>query len=68
MVSGIKPPWNVAMRYLVARKEALPLRKNCIAEMKLNAQIWKGIHRSGPILQKSAHAFDVCNRGLTVWR
>ena len=38
-VSGMKPPWNVAIRYLVARKEALPLRKNCIAEMNEKAQI-----------------------------
>lgn len=38
------------MRYLVARKEARPLRKNCRAEIILNRQIWIGIHRSGPIL------------------
>lgn len=64
----MKPPWNVAlevlartrvvcsqkthMRYLVARNDARPFKKNCIAEIRLKIQSWIGIHISGPILQQ----------------
>ena len=37
------------IKYLVARNDALPERKNCIAEIRLKMQIWIGIQRSGPI-------------------
>lgn len=59
MLSGMKPPWNIAllsarpqsttyMRNRVRRKEVRPESQNCDAEMIEKMTTVNGIHLSGP--------------------